>query len=252
MATNEFAEKAQQGVLVHRLAINNYIYKKFNGIVQHGPLKGFRINEEKNWGIDHVAKILGFYEAEILVDLIRVLKDKHFVDIGAADGYYAVGMVYAGIAKTALAFEMSDKGRSAIANAAAAHGLTDKVSILGEADGDFLKHVKTQLDQTVFLMDIEGFEYTLLDEENLRKLSKSVVFVELHENDPKDHDRFRKLLDAASKSFHMKIYRKIGRNPYAFNELDELTETEHWLACSEGRGKDPKWLGLTPFADAKL
>ena len=43
----------------------------------------------------------------------RKLKNLYFIDIGAADGFFAIGCIYSGISKHCYAFEQSDLDRSA-------------------------------------------------------------------------------------------------------------------------------------------
>ena len=80
-----------------RIALSNKISKIFNNKVQEGPFKGMLISEEQFWGQgDKASKILGLYEKEIQ-DLINQIQEKNnfptFIDIGGADGFFAVGSV---------------------------------------------------------------------------------------------------------------------------------------------------------------
>ena len=75
-------------------------YDACNGEVKYGPFQGLSLNSKTGWGkSDLGAQCLGLYEKEILDDIGSQEKGKYqtFIDIGAADGYYAVGMLLAGI-----------------------------------------------------------------------------------------------------------------------------------------------------------
>lgn len=238
---------SKQGVLLRRTIVNNYIYKKFSGIIQHGPLKGFRLLESTSWGNDKAAKILGFYELEILSDLAADVKDKYFVDLGAADGYYAVGFVAMGIACSAIAFEASDIGRDVLYQTALNANVAEKIKVHGIADEYFLYLVNSPLDETVFLVDIEGGEFDLFNRQNLYKLRNSILYIEIHDFDDIAKQRYQQLLASAEEFFIVKEIKKMARDPYSFAELVELDDSDHWLACSEGRAPDAKWLKLMPF-----
>jgi len=247
MSENELDVVSKRGVLLRRGKVNNYIFDKLSGVIQYGPLQGFKILKDSSWGNDKAAKLLGFYELEILLDLAESVKDKYFVDLGAADGYYAVGFVAKGLAKSAIAFEASEAGKKVIANTAIEANVEDKIKVYGLADEYFIDLIDTPLDETVFLIDIEGGEYDLLDRRNLYKLRNSVLFVEIHDFDEQSKARYQQLLLLAEEFFDLTEIKKIGRNPYFYEELAELDDSDHWLACSEGRAPDAKWLKLTPF-----
>lgn len=238
---------SKQGVLLRRSIVNSYIYKKFSGVVQHGPLKGFRILEDSSWGNDKAAKILGFYELEILLELADDVRNRHFVDLGAADGYYAVGFLKNGIARSVIAFEATDAGKDIIYKTAKDAGVADSIKIHGIADENFLDLIDFPLEETVFLMDIEGGEFNLLDRRNLYRLRKSIVYIEIHDFDAESKKQYQALLESADEFFDIKEIKKIARDPYCYDELAELDDSDHWLACSEGRAPDAKWLKLMPY-----
>ena len=90
--------------------------------MQEGPFKGMLISEEQFWGQgDKASKILGFYEKEIQ-DLINQIQEKNnfptFIDIGGADGFFAVGSVINNLFKNCEVFEISKRGRQAIEESA--------------------------------------------------------------------------------------------------------------------------------------
>lgn len=239
-------DAVDRAVILKRLTVNNYIFQKYGGVVQHGPLRDFKILQESSWGNDKAAKILGFYEAEILEELSSEAQGKYFVDIGAADGYYAVGFLYKKICVGCVAFESTEQGRQVITNTAKFANITLPLLVYDSAQSNFINLVPFPLDQTVFLIDIEGGEFEILTEENLFLMRQSIIFVEIHDSDDSGKEKFQRLLRDCEKHFLVKIQKRVFRDPYAYPELDELDDTEHWLACSEGRAPDAKWLILRP------
>ncbi|MGA2847854.1 MAG: hypothetical protein ABSE46_02575 [Terracidiphilus sp.] len=106
-----------------------------------------------------------------------------FVDVGAADGYYAVGLLFSGRVERSVAFETIPEYRAAIAQLANKNGVADKITILGTASGRFADVlVKNQITsrETMFLIDIEGAEFELLTKEVFTALSDSLIVVETH------------------------------------------------------------------------
>jgi hypothetical protein len=69
---------------------NNFINSIGTNII-NGPFKGMKYISE-SVGSCHMPKILGIYENEIYPTLLNFLSNSDlFVDIGAGEGYYAVG-----------------------------------------------------------------------------------------------------------------------------------------------------------------
>src|SRR5580658_8922647 len=106
--------------------------------------------------------ILGLYEQEVLENLVGApARYRVFVDVGAADGYYAVGLLFSGRVERSVAFETIPEFRAAIAQLANENGVADKITILGTASDRFADVlVKNQITsrETMFLFDIEGAE----------------------------------------------------------------------------------------------
>jgi hypothetical protein len=87
----------------------NYLITIYNYSVAHGIFKGLRLNKNIYWSRnDLITHILGVYEKHILDQLIKFSKldNSVFIDIGAADGYFAVGSAYSGLFKKVYAFEI--------------------------------------------------------------------------------------------------------------------------------------------------
>src|SRR6478672_6897407 len=63
-------------------------------VVQHGPFKGMKYPGVNSVGSALIPKLLGSYERELhpLIDSICAGQYDQVVDIGCAEGYYAVGL----------------------------------------------------------------------------------------------------------------------------------------------------------------
>ena len=101
-----------------RIILSSKISKIYNNTVQQGPFKGMIINEDQFWGQgDRSSKILGLYEKEIQDLIVSIQKDKNystFVDIGGADGFFAIGSLVNNLFEKCEVFEISKKGRNSI------------------------------------------------------------------------------------------------------------------------------------------
>jgi tRNA G46 methylase TrmB len=121
-----------------------FLCEKYNYEVAYGPFKGMKLNKDIWWSKnDRITQTLGTYEEHILESLIdfRNKGATRLIDIGAADGYFAVGMAYAKIYKNVYAFEIEQQGRYRIAENAYANGCKDSLIIQGEATHSSLAEI---------------------------------------------------------------------------------------------------------------
>ena len=87
--------------------------------VLKGPFAGLKYVSASTGG-SYYCKLLGTYEQELnpCVEAIRQAAPKRIVDIGAAEGYYAVGLAKILPKTQVIAFEMTEIGRSLLARMA--------------------------------------------------------------------------------------------------------------------------------------
>ena len=195
--------------------ISREIFDKFNGTVQRGPFKGLKLAPDPWWGeLDLGSQCLGYYEQEIL-ELISALPDeatKTFIDIGAADGYYAVGMLLSGKARKCICFEASEEGQAAIRKTWALNGAPGELEIYGIADQiEFLSLPELQHKQTLVLIDIEGGEFELLTYAALSKLGGCTLIVELHNWTSEFVSKYESLIRRAFDMFNISVVPRLTR-----------------------------------------
>lgn len=147
-----------------------------------GPFSGMRY-VASSVGSSYEPKLLGTYELELsetLDDLIAMQFDT-VVDVGAAEGYYAVGMAYANHACKVVAFESRENGRQLINEMAEINGVRSRVHINGFCDPDVLKKHLPSEERTLVIMDVEGAEVNLLDPSKIPALRNAYILVEIHD-----------------------------------------------------------------------
>ena len=222
--------------------------KKNDFTVKNGLFKNLKINKDISWGkADIASKVYGLYENNIQKVLGKI-KKPILIDIGAADGFFAIGCIYSGISKHCYAFEQSDLSRSALAKIAEINQVSENITIKGEVTNqNFLSLLPQNIDfsKAIVLCDIEGGEYSFFTEKILKKLEKSHIIIEIHRTQNKNDEI--KLMKRVKKSFNVSVI--IGSNNDFSNspELQEMSDIDRNLIACEGRSYIGKWWYLKPL-----
>jgi len=233
-----------------QLRLSKYLHSSFGGKVSYGPFSGLQLQWNSSWGAkSRSTMLLGIYEIEVLRELIITSKNyRYFIDIGAADGYYALGAIFGGYFEKSFCYEASQNGREVIKGNAELNGLADLVVIRGKASSDFFHDFQDDVrDDSVVLVDIEGGEFQLLSNEALFAFRKSIIIIEIHDwMVSNGQSKLLELESRARRYFNIKKLQTGAREPAAFEELVEVTDSERWLVCSESREMLQTWWVLNP------
>jgi len=158
---------------------NNFINSIGTDII-NGPFKGMKYISE-SVGSCHMPKILGIYENEIYPTLLNFLSNSDlFVDIGAAEGYYAVGSAIKYPNLNVIAFEMDKIGRQYISNLKKRNNV-DNVEIRKKfSNVDFFSIQKSAYNRITYLIDIEGEEINIFSKYH-NHFNNSYFIIEIHD-----------------------------------------------------------------------
>lgn len=135
---------------------------------------------DRSIGSSYAPKLLGTYEQE-LVPVFERLFDQdfdQFVDIGAAEGYYAVGAAL----KTdwpITAFEANPQ--TPLPQLAELNGVTGRIDLRGACDLGELADLLAGKTNSLLLADVEGAERLLLDPRFIPELRTATLVVEVHD-----------------------------------------------------------------------
>lgn len=183
-------------------------------------------------------KVLGSYEQELWVVLDRLasLPLRNVIDIGCAEGYYAVGLARLFPQAMVYAFDLLPEARNATMRAAEANGVAERLRIAGGCDAAALAQLP--LDGALVVIDCEGAELDILDPAIAPGLAASHLLVELHDMiDP----RITPTLRARFRATHeIEIIGAASRDARSFPTLAGLCAADQADALNEGR----HWRGL--------
>jgi hypothetical protein len=234
---------------VRRLVIANRLANEVDNEIQYGIFKGMKLVSLRWGGHDKAPMILGSYESEVSRAIEKsAIRATTFIDIGAADGYFAIGAVFSGLFERAICFEISEEGRDSINLNAARNNVADKVTIHAEASENSLLSLSTELNsgELFLLCDIEGGEFDLFSPRVLHGFRQSTILIEIHDFSETDCDRYLKLKSLAEPLFSLSELSQESRNPNLSMNTRVLHDDDKWLLMSEGRPKAMTWLLLSP------
>lgn len=233
-----------------RSRISKEIFSQCHETVQYGPFKGLKLTSNTWWGGNDLGSMcFGLYESELLEFLYSDFLNHRntFIDIGAADGYYAIGLLNSKRVNSAICFEITSEGRVAINQNWNLNGNPGIIEIKGDVFNDFKSNVKTvDFKKTIVLIDIEGSEFSFLDVEILSFLKDAVIVIEIHNWIPNFIDSYSKFLKDANEIFDIEILERKERNTLIFEELRSLTDDNRLLLTSEARPCVMRFLILKP------
>ena len=147
-----------------------------------GPFKGMRYIDRSVWGA-YIPKLLGTYELELHQSLERAIADghQHMVDVGGAEGYYAVGLLFRMPTSGLTVFEQLADARSAIRELADRNAVASRLDIQGSCSPEALQRSMSKTGATLVLCDVEGYEQELLDPTKVPALLGADLLVEVHD-----------------------------------------------------------------------
>jgi hypothetical protein len=150
--------------------------------VQAGPFAGMRY-VDGSVGSAYLPKLLGIYERELneCIEQACALDFPLIINIGAGEGYYAVGMALRNPRAQLLAFEAEEAGQCAGKTLAQLNGVASRVEIRGVCGLQDLSSALSTGERCLIICDAEGHEEVLLNVDVVPALARAHLLVEMHE-----------------------------------------------------------------------
>lgn len=161
--------------------VGDWISAKTRKRVVSGPFCGMMYVDEAV-GSYYYPKLLGTYEKELhaLVGELSYRAFDQIVNIGAGEGYYAVGMARLNPRARVVAFETEQNGRRLIGAMAELNGVAKQVEVEETCDAKALGQLLKDGVKSLVVVDIEGGERDLLDTTEITGLRDATLVVEVH------------------------------------------------------------------------
>ena len=216
-------------------------------VVKNGPFKGMRYPEKSSFGSTFYPKILGSYESEITEAITYAMSQTYsaIVDIGCAEGYYAVGLGMK-LKTKVFAFDINADALDSCREMAKLNGV--EIDFGSFCDKATLRNINIG-DRSLIICDCEGYEYELIDTEIVEHLRNHDFLIETH--DFIQIEITKHILDTLSKTHHCQVFESIDdimkAYTYDFPELDSFSLEDRLRILGEGRPKIMRWV----FAKSK-
>jgi hypothetical protein len=207
-----------------------------------GPFQGMAFVATSAEGC-HIPKLLGCYEAELHPHILSAATRNYraVINIGAAEGYYAVGLARLMPSATVHAYDTNAAAQSHCRELAQLNGVSERVVVggtFGHKDFEAFADRKTLL-----VCDIEGAEEDLLDPERAPALRLMDIVVELH-NRP-GHALSRIVPARFAATHHCVLLDQSGRNFELPPALRRLGHLDQLIAVWEWRTTPTPWAVMT-------
>tara|TARA_E500000331_G_C17222802_1_gene698921 strand:+ start:339 stop:1148 length:810 start_codon:yes stop_codon:yes gene_type:complete len=227
------------------ILIQNTVLQNEGTLILGGPFKGMQFLEQSSEGC-HIAKLLGCYEQPLFQHIETAISSKFttVLNIGCAEGYYAVGMARRMPSSEIFAFDTNEQAQQTCQTLAVANGVSDRIQIGGHFEPEHFDRFQDQ--QTLVLCDIEGAELELLQPSQTKSLRHKFIIVESHEC---LRPGLTETLISRFEGTHYVTQvndsgtREIPYTPQWFNNLSHLDQL---LATWEWRSGPTPWLVMEP------
>lgn len=210
-------------------------------VVQAGPFAGMRYVQQAKGSV-LLPKLLGIYERE-LFDALKTLSSRvpeAVVDVGCAEGYYAVGLARTVPTAAVYAFDVDPEARRLCRMLAVANAVEERLSVEGVCDAEALQAILEAHRQVLVISDCEGFEGELLDPAKAPGLARADLLVEVHEF---ARPGVTKVLLHRFQSTHMVTRIPAGPiDPGSVTALAEFDDETRRKSTSEFRPAGMEWL----------
>lgn len=233
---HRFLKKNQLDIFTRKMV------EKYGLNVLHGPFQGMLYPQRSLVSRHGTPKLLGSYERELHPVIMEAIANAeqydNFIDIGCAEGYYAVGLAIA-TGKFVDAFDPEPRERGYCHEMAKLNRVEERILLHKWCDAEYLRGLDGT--RSFILSDCEGYEDQLFVASSIAALKRCDLLIELHDVGGKDmHDELSTRFTATHE-----IQTISARTPHP-GEYEELKSlgSDAAKAISEYRNPEQKWLYL--------
>ena len=225
------------------------LWEVTQGNIASGPFMGLKYIQEAA-GSSFLPKLTGTYEMELWPVFASIAERgasfDGVVDIGAAEGSYAIGLARMCPNACVVSYEIDSHARELQTELARRNGLSDRLQILGAADVASIEAKLTQFKRVLVVCDIEGAEKEILDPSLIPSLAVAEILVETHESKAPGIKQL--LRERFSATHTIELYENRKRSAAVCPDVlrRHLSDDEAATAVWEDRGLVQHWMWMKP------
>jgi hypothetical protein len=211
--------------------------------VRSGPFAGMRYPDD----LVQIPKALGTYELELhdAVEMCVAAGATTVINVGAAEGYYAVGLALRLPGARVQAFDIDEASQERCRRMAELNGVADRVDVRGECTLAELRALPAE--GVALVLDCEGCELALLRPDAVAPMRGWAILVELHDFiDPNTTER---IVERFAPTHEAVVIEQQGRDDLSPPELEFLGPRDRMVALDEYRPGPMRWAWLRPRSD---
>ena len=153
-------------------------------VVQSGPFRGMQLPNPDFFMDSRFEKVFGAYEHELFSLISRLAEHPDaynvLVNVGAADGFYTVGLGRILSSATVIAYEPNDAKTPVLMEAARLGGIAERISLRAACTPEVLRDLSPS-GRVMVVVDVDGYEKPLLDPSVVPWLKSADLLVETHD-----------------------------------------------------------------------
>lgn len=221
-------------------------HTKVHGILD-GPFKNIMYYGIESINSANTPKLLGTYESELHETIENLISEEYqnIVDIGCAEGYYAVGLATRLKSAKVYAYDISTKARNMCARLAQINEVNNRIHINERFNITFLSKIHC-LGKNFIICDCEGAEKEIFLKQDISILAHWDILIETHDFiKPGTTSYLRELF---SKTHKCKTIRSISDRQKARTFSCKLFKENNIhikeIILGEGRPNNMEWIFL--------
>jgi hypothetical protein len=221
------------------------LYGKRSPVVLSGPFEGMKYIKDNACGCI-TPKWLGSYEAELHPVIEEIISRGYhtIIDVGAAEGYYLIGLARRMPGSVLYGFDINPLARREQTRLRSLNGPAN-VQLGGYCSPAWLKtHCQPG---SLVICDIEGYELYLLSPKIVPMLKEADILVELHPFAPMSYPEVRRTItDRFEATHHIQRIAAQKKDAHFYNAVAGglFSEEEMQEALNEGRFTGQEWLWM--------
>ncbi|MEM0988735.1 MAG: class I SAM-dependent methyltransferase [Pseudomonadota bacterium] len=219
----------------------NTVARQEGRIIRSGAFAGMAYGVATEGAL--APRLLGAYEASLTPVIEEIIRSHYprVIDVGCAEGYYAVGLALRMPWAQVLAHDASEIARKHCTDLAKQNGVADRVTVGGLLGHDGFDDCATI--RTVVVCDIEGAEGELLDPAQAPGLEHADILVECH--DMVEPGITQKIYERFRATHHVRSYGRALRPEVLPDWAENLSDLDRLLLLWEWRSGPTDWLWMT-------